>query len=122
MASFAQRLIELRREMGLTQEEFAKAVGIKRPTIGNWETGFRERPGLKYLERLADYFGVSIDYLMGRSDIRNIESFPADTIIQFSDKRIVRKFNDASDAKKRQIERVVQCVLESDEQTREGDS
>ena len=64
---FSKRLFELRNKSGATQAAIAAAVGINRTTITLMERG--ERSGsIEVLCALADYFDVSLDYLVGRSD------------------------------------------------------
>ena len=67
MSIFSERVRELRLEHGMTQEEVGKIIGVKRYSIYGYEKGnnYPEVPGLI---TLADYFGVSIDYLVGRTD------------------------------------------------------
>ncbi len=64
------RLRELRKEKGLTQIELAKILNVSDRSVGFYETGERD-PDTETLKKLADYFDVTIDYLLGRSDIRN---------------------------------------------------
>lgn len=64
---FSIRLKELREESGLSQYSFAAKLGIAQSTVGNWEAGKRE-PNLDMIGRLADFFKVSTDYLLGRTD------------------------------------------------------
>lgn len=64
------RLRELRKEKGLTQVELAKILNVSDRSVGFYETGERD-PDTDTLKKLADYFDVAIDYLLGRSDIRN---------------------------------------------------
>ena len=64
---FAERLKSLRREKGLKQEELAKELGLTQRKISYWENGVTE-PDLAALWKLSDYFGVSVDYLLGKSD------------------------------------------------------
>ncbi len=61
------RLRELRIEKGKTQAEIASAMQISRQVYANYENEINE-PSLQMLRMLADYFGVQIDYLLGRSD------------------------------------------------------
>lgn len=63
------RLRELRKEHRLTLRELGNAINTSNQNISNWEVG-RSRPNIKYLIALADYFHVSIDYLVGRSDVK----------------------------------------------------
>ena len=69
---FCIRLKELRKEKGVTQKDFSKFFKIASGTIAMWEVGKRE-PDFETVKKIADYFKVSIDYLLGRSDIRNPE-------------------------------------------------
>ena len=64
---FNEILIGLRKSSGLTQEEFAKKIGVSRSAIGNYEKGVR-RPDFETTEAIADYFNVSLGYLMGRDE------------------------------------------------------
>lgn len=66
---FAQRLKELRKEQGLTQVQFAKRFNISAGTIGNWESGNRT-PDTDMLKRIANFFDTTVDYLIGRSDLK----------------------------------------------------
>ncbi len=62
------RIRELRERKGLRQIDVAEATGIDQKTLSNYETG-KTNPDSYALIRLADFFGVSIDYLVGRCDI-----------------------------------------------------
>lgn len=64
---FNIRLKELRESKGLSQYAFAAEFNISQSTVGNWEAGTRT-PDSKTLSSLADYFGVSVDYILGRTD------------------------------------------------------
>ncbi|MFC7364497.1 MULTISPECIES: helix-turn-helix domain-containing protein [Bhargavaea] len=63
-----KRLKLLRNQEKLTQAQMAEKVGVARTTYAMYEQGNRE-PDNKTLARIADYFGVSTDYLLGRTDI-----------------------------------------------------
>lgn len=62
-----KRIKELRVENGLKQKELAKAVHIAANTLSQFEAG-KSNPSYDVLVALADYFEVSTDYLLGRSD------------------------------------------------------
>ena len=64
---FAERLKELRTERDVGQVELADKLGVSKAIISMWENGLRE-PKLSNLILLAEYFGVSIDYLAGLTD------------------------------------------------------
>lgn len=59
--SIGAKLRILRKEKRLTQEELSEKIGIKRPTISNYEIG-RRAPHLSELRRIAEFFGVGLDY------------------------------------------------------------
>ena len=67
MTTFPERLKELRKERRLYQRELAELLGISVRGYQCYETGEHE-PGVKKLIVLADYYQVSIDYLVGRTD------------------------------------------------------
>lgn len=67
MSKFSNRLKELRTESGLSQDQLAKKVGLTHTAIGLWEQNKRV-PNLDAVISLAQYFGVSIDYLAGLED------------------------------------------------------
>lgn len=64
---FRLRLKELRESVGLSQYAFAEKFGISQSTVGNWEAGRRE-PNSATMQRIADFFGVTVDYLLGRDE------------------------------------------------------
>lgn len=63
---FSETLRALRKERGLTQVQFARQFSVATGTIAMWETGKRE-PDFSTMERLADFFEVSVDFLLGRA-------------------------------------------------------
>ena len=65
--SFQERLIDLRKSRNLTQKDIADNIGISVLGYQRYEYGTRE-PAFRVLISLADYFDVSLDYLVGRSD------------------------------------------------------
>lgn len=70
MAKFSERLRQLRTARDLSQLEFSKQIRLSKSSINMYERGERE-PGLETLERIADYFNVDMDYLLGKSDVVN---------------------------------------------------
>ncbi len=67
MSTFGERLRQLRQTRRLFQKELAEALGTSRNTVASWEAGHRT-PEMAAAQRLADYFGVSLDYLVGRGE------------------------------------------------------
>ncbi len=62
--NFAVRLKELRLERGLTQQKLASEIGVTQKAIDFWEMGTNE-PKASYIIKLAKYFEVTADYLLG---------------------------------------------------------
>lgn len=69
MNTFGDRLKKEREAKGLTQEELARAIGVAVPTISEYESG-KKMPRLNKIIILARKLGVSIDYLLGETDIK----------------------------------------------------
>lgn len=67
---FKLRLKDLREEKGVSQQQLANILGISQGSVGNWESGIRE-PNFETIKKIADYFAVSTDYLLGRTDEPN---------------------------------------------------
>ncbi len=67
MQILAERLVNLRARKRVSRKEVAVTVGIVERTYIRYENGERD-PDAPILKRLADYYGVSADYLLGRKD------------------------------------------------------
>lgn len=64
MSLFNEQLKTLRKINGLTQKELAEKLKIKQNSYSDWENG-KSEPNIEMLVRIADYFDVSLDYLLG---------------------------------------------------------
>ena len=71
MAEFCERIKELREERGLSQDAVGKVIGVKRYSVYTYEKG-KAYPNAEGLITLAEYFDVSLDYLVGRTDKREV--------------------------------------------------
>lgn len=69
MATFAQRIKQLRKEKNLKQQQLADQFSVKLRTYQGYEYG-ESYPEVAKLVAIADFFDVSLDYLMGRSEVR----------------------------------------------------
>ena len=82
-SSFSRILTLLRKERGLTQKEAAASLGISQALLSHYEKGIREC-GLDFVIKAAEFYGVSCDYLLGRSPDRSgltlsVEDLPEDS-------------------------------------------
>lgn len=66
---FIHILAGLRREKGVSQRQAAQDLGVSQALLSHYENGIRE-PGLAFVVRACDYYGVPADYLLGRSEQR----------------------------------------------------
>lgn len=71
--SFASTLKQLREKNKLSQKDIANYLGITRQAVASYELAKRE-PDYGVLKKLADYFGISIDYLLGRSNCKEVDA------------------------------------------------
>ena len=69
-SDFSRVITLLRKERGITQKQAAADLGVSQALLSHYEKGIREC-GLDFVVRVADYYEVSCDYLLGRSTDRN---------------------------------------------------
>ncbi|MFB5690269.1 helix-turn-helix domain-containing protein [Bacillus cereus] len=62
-----EKIKELRKNSKITQEQLGNAIGVSKMAISYFEKG-KKSPGRESLKKIADYFGVTTDYLLGRSE------------------------------------------------------
>lgn len=73
MVTFGERLKQLRRERDLTLEDLSKTFGTTQATLSRYENDVRQ-PKLELISQLADYFGVSVDYLSGKEETEDLNA------------------------------------------------
>lgn len=112
------RIKQLRNEKNINQDVLAKLLGLEIAGISKLETG---RVPLKdeYIVKLAEYFGVSTDYLLGKSDIRNPEKAQDDPLglakIGFS----MDEYNPPTDTQREQIKGLLEVILKDNKKDKE---
>lgn len=79
LSDFSRVLTHLRKEKGVSQKEAAQALGVSQSLLSHYERGIREC-GLLFLVRAADYYGVTADYLLGRSYDKNGTTISVDEL------------------------------------------
>lgn len=76
------RIREVREQLGISQKDFAKSLGIKPTTYNGYETGMHD-PKSDILVHIAKMYNVSIDYLLGISDVMFLkDTLPSNVNIQ----------------------------------------
>lgn len=111
------RLKFLREEKGLFQSDIAKILGVSVAAVGFYENEKRDMSPDTII-KLAEYFGVSTDYLLGKSDIRNpeIEEDPLGLAkIGFS----MKDYNPPTDKQREQLAELIKVVLRDNKKEKE---
>jgi transcriptional regulator with XRE-family HTH domain len=112
MATFKERMKELRLEKGLKKTDVAAGTGMDRSSITKYESGERDNPTRTILKVLADFFGVSMDYLSGNSDIRDVD---------VSSIKLADIFNSLSDTGKIELVKYAKYLKENEDGKRLSD-
>ena len=84
------KLLELRKERNLKQEDLAILLGMTRQGYSYYEKGLRD-PDPATLQKLSQYFGVSIDYILGSTEVRTV--LPGETPLTDNEKTLLELFN-----------------------------
>ena len=112
MSSFGERLRSLRLEHNMTQEELANCFGLHKTRISQYELGKRQADD-EMKSKLANYFNVSLDYIMGKSDIKqSAEQILNDsntTIALHSDETSL-DYSELSDEAKKEVQDFIEYV------------
>lgn len=90
--NFNEKLIELRKSKGLSQDELGNALGVSRQTISKWELA-QSYPDFQRLVLLSDYFGLSLDALVKNIDVQDVRNK------NLSEKQLSSIYEDVSSAK-----------------------
>ncbi len=78
-----ERFVELLQEKNITPYRVSKDTGVTQTTLSDWKTG-RATPKTVTLQKIADYFGVSLDWLVGSSDNRQNSNELSDVYFSFA--------------------------------------
>ena len=98
---FGIRLKELRKLKGVTQEQLAAIIGVERSSIGKYEGKSKIIPSDDIKGKIASYFGVSVDYLLGRTD--DATPPPADARLSDIDFALSGEIRELTDAEKQDL-------------------
>ena len=102
MEKFAERLKTLRKNAEMTQEQVANKCCISQSNINTWETG-RSLPSFDGLVTLADCFGCSVDYLLGRESEEGIIVVNEDMNYSSDEKNLINLYRKLSSKKKEAV-------------------
>lgn len=107
MPTLADRLKELRKSKKLTQTELGKILGVGKTTISMYETN-NSTPNDEIKMKISEYFNVSLDYLLGKTDSKNYTDDSNITIALNSD----RDYGDLPDEAIKEINNFIDYVKE----------
>lgn len=108
---YGNRLKELRKEQNITQSNLAKILNVTQDSISLWEKNKRV-PDTQYIIQLADYFNVSADYLLGRSDDFGNVDVPSDVKLSSEEQYALDMFRDLSNSNRKIILRNLFILLD----------
>ena len=100
----------LREERGLSQKTIADLLGLTQPMITKYENGTIE-PDLRTLKFLADYFETSVDFLIGRTDIRRKIEPTAPYDLNPAESELIDRFRNLSSEQRDCILMTIQAFL-----------
>ncbi|MEW6301624.1 MAG: helix-turn-helix transcriptional regulator [Thermodesulfobacteriota bacterium] len=121
MATFSERLRQLRHEKGVSQAELGAAVGLSYSSISMYESHGKRYPPIKVLQKLADYFGCSVDYLLGRTDYRQGAAEELHATWPNGLHILYRASKEATPEQKRIITAIIKAVLEQNQEDHHRD-
>ena len=98
----------LRKEMKVNQSFVADAVGLTRSAYSHYENGLRE-PDHATLQKLSEFFGVSIDYILGATDVRTI--LPSETPLTADEKLLLDLFAQIPEDKQKLVLQMIKAAL-----------
>lgn len=108
MSDLSERIRQLRKEHNMSQAYLASELKSGLSTVASWEVGKRY-PSRENVQQLADIFNVDIDYLYGRSDIRQKVSFDKDgnamARLSHIEREIIDKYRAADDITREMVHR-----------------
>lgn len=105
---FMERVDELTKEKGLTGKQVMEQCGISKNSFVNWRNG--RMPTKTTKKTLADFFGVSVEYLMGETDDRTQKNSPGQVTEAELDEELIQIWNSADDVEREAIVNAAKMV------------
>ena len=100
------KILELIKQKGITKQQFLTDIGLNKSAIGDWRRGSTQSYK-KHIDKIADYFNVSVDYLLGRDNMEFTE-----TVQQKQLNQLVECFNELSSDDKAKVVEYAQMLRE----------
>lgn len=107
MKKFGQNLQKLRTNKSMTQDDLGKLLNVSQSTIAYYESG-KKQPSLETLIVIANYFHVSVDYLLDRVDSLNPNPALQKTEISQESLSLLHRLNNLTDIDRKEVESYIQ--------------
>lgn len=116
--NFADNLKNLRESQNITQEQLADYLQVSRPTIAGYETKSRQ-PDFEKLEKLSDFFHVSIDYLLTGTEFKAVTVTPNRPFSEkLLNRNVLESYKKLSIQSKRDVLKYIELLQLRDEKCR----
>ncbi|MFI3329003.1 MAG: helix-turn-helix transcriptional regulator, partial [bacterium] len=90
MESISEKLIKLRKEKGISQEQLAKDLFISRQAVSKWETN-RSLPNIEMIKQICNYYNIDVNQLITNEDISEITLKNNEEVIKISNKTKINR-------------------------------
>lgn len=117
---FVQRLKELRMDANISQKKLSENLCLSQQAVAKWETG-KSTPDPETLLKIAEYFDVSVDYLLGKTDIKKAPSNNEDVTFDDFTFALHGNVKDLSDEGKQQILDFVRYIRAKEKKENKND-
>lgn len=101
-----KNLKKLRKEFGISQQKLADVIGVSQQSVNKYENHSVE-PDIEITIKISDYFGVSVDYLIGRTDIKQMLDYYTEEKLSAEEQMVIKQYRLKSDREKKIIKYIL---------------
>lgn len=109
MTTFGSRLQGLMKHNNVTQQELANKLNVRRGSVSNWVTD-RRCPDSETLVKIANYFDVTVDYLLKDNEDTKIKNLDKEDLDEF--KNLYSEYSELSDSDKNIVDLLIKSLLD----------
>lgn len=102
-----KNLKKLRQEAGISQQKLADVILVSQQSINKYENKNVE-PDMETLVKIAEYFGVSVDYLAGRTEVREMADKERMSDLSFDEEKLIKEYRKLKEKQKKCIVQLVE--------------
>ncbi len=104
-------LFELMKNNNIKQQQLSEAVGVSQGNVSDWKSG-RSSPSIEVLPKIAEFFNVSTDYLLGLDDVLNRNTSLSDDI-----QELIDLYNSLPERKQGEVKGFIRALIEPSRKT-----